>query len=287
MSDEIIQVNPLVFGGEGESVHANMLVKLWENPDPTADFAAQNISLSSIDYDFLMINYRYSTSVNRVFTTIIPKNASGVIGEPVIGSSTVIGNPKRIVTGSLTTSINIGDCDFQVASNGGSISSSTNNSVVIPTVIYGFKKSLDITAIVSNVSTDARQCMLSDGVTSVEDRVGDTNVYKFFDDKVVVTKIGNLVTACFYGAESTSFKSGTSFTPTSFLDNYPKLKPTVLSALTMGLLYKDDSNNYPATIEVTTSGKVSISYKNAIGTRTYALSDTSFKIYGTLSWVNE
>lgn len=121
----------------------------------------------------------------------------------------------------------------------------------------------------------------------LEDVVGDTNVYKFFNDKAVVTKIGKVVTANFYGAESTAFKSGTSFTPTTFLDNYPELKPTASSVLAMGLLYKDDANNYLASIEVTTSGKVSISYKNALNTRTYSLSDTSFRIYGTLSWINE
>ena len=42
----IPQKNPLI--ASGESVHANMLTKLWENPDSSADFAAQNIALSKI-----------------------------------------------------------------------------------------------------------------------------------------------------------------------------------------------------------------------------------------------
>ena len=159
MSD-IIQVNPLVFGGEGEAVHANVLTKLWENPNPYSVFAAQPITLASDDYDFLLVDVKYAyNSSNIVNTLILAKGYSGLIGfGDIIGG--ISKNEYRLLTRSSDTSYSFTDAYVE---------STVSNNYLIPLAIYGFKKSLDITAIVSEVSTDASKCMLSDGVTSVED----------------------------------------------------------------------------------------------------------------------
>lgn len=42
---------------------------LWTNPNPTADFSAQNITLSSDDYDMLEFFWRNDVAGNRAFST--------------------------------------------------------------------------------------------------------------------------------------------------------------------------------------------------------------------------
>jgi hypothetical protein len=174
MSDEIIQVNPLVFGGEGESVHANMFVKLWENTNPTAAFTAQNITLASDDYDFLLWIYG-TASTNPKGSVIAPKGTGSVL------LSSGLTNSTHGVTNVQRTAVYVSDTEYSVSAGTLGRPSGTyseDNTVCKPIAIYGFKKSLDVTAIVSNVSTDARQCMLSDGVTDVESKFGsvDTNI---------------------------------------------------------------------------------------------------------------
>jgi len=163
---EIIQVNPLVFGGEGESVHANMLTKLWENPNPTASFAAQSITLASDDYDFLLIlaSNDVTWSDKTITSYIVQKGQHANIDLAVQTGSSFVNTFVRKL-------LYVSDTSYSVQDNYVQPSNSTRtayNNGLVPIAVYGFKKSLDITAIVSNVSTDARQCMLSDGVTSVE-----------------------------------------------------------------------------------------------------------------------
>lgn len=162
MSD-IIQVNPLVFGGEGESVHANMLTKLWENPNPSADFGSQNITLASGDYDFRLILYRYFTGDTLTLSNIVAKEDKAIL-DCAFATSAGARSFTRQVNYVSATTLSIGDAQYATASTPATVA----NNFIIPVAVYGFKKSLDITAIVSNVSTDARLCMLSDGVTDVE-----------------------------------------------------------------------------------------------------------------------
>lgn len=42
---------------------------LWANPNPTADFSPQNITLSSDDYDILEFFWRSDVAGNRVYST--------------------------------------------------------------------------------------------------------------------------------------------------------------------------------------------------------------------------
>ena len=155
----IPQKNPLI--ASGESVHANMFFKLWENPDPSSTFASQPITLSSSDYDFVLLIGRLINGSARDISVIAPNGDSAYFVFSTY-SSGAAHSATRLFTYTDDTHLAVSDA---------SVDSSTNNAYLIPVAIYGFKKSLDITAIVSNVSTDARKCYLSDGVTSVEDKL--------------------------------------------------------------------------------------------------------------------
>lgn len=144
-------------GADG-TISADMLTKLWENPNPTQAFAGQNIALSSSDYDLLLFISRFDTGGDTaVSTTIVQKGQNALISYCF---NTSIWN-RTIAYNSNT---------LYVAADGyaGGVVSNTS---CIPVVIYGIKKSFTfkVSAIASDVSTSADKCMLSDNVTSVED----------------------------------------------------------------------------------------------------------------------
>ena len=51
----------------------NSLTKLWENPNPSSTFKAQNITLSSDDYDYLIWFYKGHTNWNRLMSQMTIK----------------------------------------------------------------------------------------------------------------------------------------------------------------------------------------------------------------------
>lgn len=104
---------------------------LWSNPSPTASFASQNITLSSSDYDFLLINARFDTGTASLGNVIIPKGGAGNI-------YFISSNNIRLVRGF--TSINA----TQVTVGSGTLGASVNDNDAIPTEIYGFKKQTEI-----------------------------------------------------------------------------------------------------------------------------------------------
>lgn len=152
--------------------------KLWENPSPSSAFSAQTITLASSDYDFLCIFYRSDDIYN---STTIPKGHSATLNDSFAISSNLVAR-VRYLNRSSDTAYAVTDCTR--VSYG---SSTTQNDTVIPIAIYGFKKSVDINAIVSSVSTDADKCIMSDGVTSVEQAIGELQKPTF---SVMVTADG-------------------------------------------------------------------------------------------------
>lgn len=140
--------------------------KLWENPSPTSAFSAQTITLASSDYDFLLTIYKQYKGYNTESAVIVEKGKDVFLGLPV---STTVG--ARTMTRKMgyvsATSYSVEDCSMATGTTAGT----TDNDMCIPVIIYGFKKSVDINAIVSSVSTDADKCMMSDGVTSVEQAI--------------------------------------------------------------------------------------------------------------------
>ena len=95
----------------GESVHANVYTKLWENPNPTSAFVAQTITLASDDYDFLFFDYAYVANGKR-FTSITSKGCDGIINVAIQASDIVFGDPMRTITYNTATSISISDCSY-------------------------------------------------------------------------------------------------------------------------------------------------------------------------------
>ena len=144
---------PLVDG----NVEVDLMKKLWENPAPTASFTPQTITLNSADYDFLMIIGTIATSEPFIIGTPITPKGSSALFSYGIGDSRY--RALRYVS----------DTSYSVehAYNG----STENDAICIPVAIYGIKQkvTISLSAIISNVSTSASKCMLSDGETSVED----------------------------------------------------------------------------------------------------------------------
>lgn len=129
--------------------------KLWENPNPTSAFAAQTITLLSDDYDFLMVVYE--TSLNGTTDVNISTKGNSI----QLSSSGATAPIYRIMDYVSVTSYSVG------ASYYGGTESDIYN---VPLVIYGFKKDVDISSVIASVSTEASKCMMSDGVTNVEDK---------------------------------------------------------------------------------------------------------------------
>jgi hypothetical protein len=151
---------------------ATLLPKLWENPDPTSNFAAQNVTLSesATNYDYLLIEY--------LLTQGSPKTAS-IMFKNNTGTSLTYASPSSNGAQSRARDVNYVNATTLSFSDGyiatGTTAAAAHNGISIPLNIYGIKKdiNLEFSAIASDVSTSADKCMLSDEVTSVEDKLGD------------------------------------------------------------------------------------------------------------------
>jgi hypothetical protein len=104
------------------------MTKLWENPDPTQSFSAQNVTLSSGDYDLLCVVARLSASLTFNVSAFTPK-----------------GNGVHLVrTDKASTGVNIGRnmeyaSDTTVHFVDAYRLNSTDNTMLIPYCIYGIK----------------------------------------------------------------------------------------------------------------------------------------------------
>ena len=141
------------------------MVKLWENPNPASAYAGGDITLSSSDYDFLMIEYRYSTGTDGRKSVIAAKGTPIIWMDMTNNTYNGVIGITRALSRQSDTSFTFGNAYTATGTSG----QSTDSTVAIPTAIYGFKKDIDLNAIVANVSTSADKCMLSDNITSVED----------------------------------------------------------------------------------------------------------------------
>lgn len=102
---------------------------LWENLSPNAAFVAQTITLSSDDYDALLIFYKYSYNANRCMSDMILKGFEGFLN-----ISTYQGGQIH----SFYRSIKFVN-DISLVIENASDSGSANNNNVIPLKIYGIK----------------------------------------------------------------------------------------------------------------------------------------------------
>lgn len=171
--EEDLHPNAIITGAPGADgdISVELMTKLWENPSPTSSFASQNITLSSADYDLLLIIYRWSTTSDTNLSVIAKKGQSFAMIIPTNGGSTAR-NYERYATYTDETHYAIDNCSY----TGGT----TSNNNAIPIAVYGIKTtaSVKISAIAESVSTSADKCMLDDGVTSVEDAINYSSVEK-------------------------------------------------------------------------------------------------------------
>ena len=167
----LIDNAPVVDG----SIDADLMTLLWENQNPTASFAAQEITgLTTLgDYDLFLIvtNINYVIGKNTIYAENVYPSTSASEGS--------VSQYRQFVVNSANNKIVIGDGYRGSTGN----AKSTDNTNLIPLAIYGIKTtvSFDIAAVAGDISTSADKCMLSDGVTSVEDRITATNIVQYID----------------------------------------------------------------------------------------------------------
>jgi hypothetical protein len=110
------------------------MTKLWENPSPSSSFAVQNITLSSDNYDMLLILYNWSQYAASSFANIVQKNHAFELSA-TLPSSNGVQNESRYGEFNSTTEIHFNEGRSSV----GTTASTIDNARVIPTIIYGIK----------------------------------------------------------------------------------------------------------------------------------------------------
>ena len=158
------------------NVSVDLMTKLWENPDVTQSFAAQYVDISSSDFDLFFVIAGYSNSATSSVVSIIANDNGGYINYAYPSSSGATSYSRWFTIDKSTNKVRFYDASTAM----GTAAATVNNARLIPIAIYGIKTtaSVKINAIAMDVSTSADKCMLSDGVTSVEDALGTEKLIK-------------------------------------------------------------------------------------------------------------
>lgn len=158
-------------GADG-TIRADLFKELWRNPSPSSAFAAQNITLASDDYDFLLWVFKEGLSYDRN-NSIISEKGYGINISTDSFSSGEIFVANRRVDYATDTSYSFGDASYKIGTN----ATVTDNNYLTPIAVYGIKKTLNLkfSAIAGELSTAADHCMMSDGETSVEEAISIKN----------------------------------------------------------------------------------------------------------------
>lgn len=139
------RLNYIEDGIYNNSVNIDLLkgTILWTNPSPTSDFTAQNITLSSDDYDVLEFYYAFQPEKTQVFAEKTLKG-SGVQLNTIINLSSGVeqanGVRQRAVDYINDTTYSIADClERGVAGTSVPI---VRNDRIIPLYVVGYKTGL-------------------------------------------------------------------------------------------------------------------------------------------------
>ena len=133
-------------------IPVELMTKLWENENPTSAFSAQDITLASDDYDFLLLICRFSLTYDRELSFIVEKGRNEFINTGSTGSGGAIGI-WRDFNRVNDTKYSVSNAYYAM----GATAQTNNDTNLIPQRIYGFKKqvpmqsgsepeSIDITA---------------------------------------------------------------------------------------------------------------------------------------------
>lgn len=116
-------------------IPVDILTLLWENPNPGASFAAQDITLASDDYDFLLLICRFSLTYDRELSFIVEKGKNEFINTGSTGSGGAIGI-WRDFNRVNDTKYSVSNAYYAM----GATAQTNNDTNLIPQRIYGFKK---------------------------------------------------------------------------------------------------------------------------------------------------
>lgn len=107
---------------------------LWENPNPTSAFAAQNVALGSSDYDMCVITFRRNKSVDEYTTLLYVKDVKHMESFSIPIASGV-NTCYREVSNYDSSTLAFGN-GYKGTGTGASVQ---DNDVMIPYRIYGIK----------------------------------------------------------------------------------------------------------------------------------------------------
>lgn len=113
---------------------------LWQNPNPNVQFASQNITLSSDDYDVLEIYY-YDWTTSKRMKTVKALKGEKILIDASFYSGTDYYVASREMTYNSNTSYSVGNC---VSLYGTTTTAIVNpiNFVCVPVKILGYKTGL-------------------------------------------------------------------------------------------------------------------------------------------------
>ena len=126
----------------GKKLNSKFLTKLWENSTPNNSFNAQTITLSSDDYDYLVIFFKLHNGDNSLMSTMSLKGfgftLNGGGNAHVSGSSSYVGSTYiRKCTRDSDTTYNVPVASVYVGNSG--TPGASGESYLIPIYVYGGK----------------------------------------------------------------------------------------------------------------------------------------------------
>lgn len=116
-----------------EQIHGKIKL-LWENSDPSASFAGQQISIANYDYDLLLIIANLANGTWAI-SNIIPKGSNGWFSAEQTTTASYTTMTNRSVTYINETTLQFSS-GYKQNSNG---SRTTDNTALIPYRVYGIK----------------------------------------------------------------------------------------------------------------------------------------------------
>lgn len=122
-------------------LNSNLIARvLWENPNPSSNFSAQTITLSSEDYDYIEVETTNSVKQNYVITKIYPERAGrGTSFYVQPSTNTDWGNIAYFRHFIFESKISINFLDCYIGYIG---VYQVNNSQMIPQRIIGYKETI-------------------------------------------------------------------------------------------------------------------------------------------------
>ena len=135
----VVNENDDTLISQGNTINNIKGTILWANPNPSSNFAAQNITLSNDDYDILEIFYSNAPGTNYIYSSRIYKGKSTFLTVNHIGASNTVYHRWRAFDYSNDTTYSI-STGTQQATN--SSSSDSSISYIIPLYVIGYKTGL-------------------------------------------------------------------------------------------------------------------------------------------------